>query len=836
MKRILSLILAVLIMVPAFVLGVCAEGEATTSDAGTASCTIGKQNIASEASVGYIGNRFWGIREAALVDGDTNTLSHSPSQTSFTYTLKFGKAFDINEVMLYINGTAKCPACGNIEHSANAGNHIKSVQLTMYDDTGKEVYKSETIQTAEEVVDGLTTTWKLEEEVKFEFSTLSVASVNIAVKSNSYGSALFREIEIYQETGEHAWALNDQKSTPSTCEAEGENAYDCACGATKKETTNAHVVEEWTTVQAPTTKNSGTAEGHCTVPGCGGIGSKILPRLTLNSNEFPIDLSKLTFTEIIQTGTRPSVRWDDVDKVYYIESEEPAVTQIPNEGRDYNNLFNNIIETDTWAPDDFWCGTGWTQNVIEVDDDPETEDIYDPVYKVKTEDDPSTPDKNELAYETESFYSTLKIEFDQVYTLTTAELYVYANWCSFNVSFYDADNNAVLSVEKSGLQTDGYGRLIFTGEIYGKDVKYIVITVKDAKWDGGKGLAFTEFKLGAHQCEYEQSDIEAGTKENCVTTFSGKCTICSANRTEAKITVHTPEKDLKGEDPTQDKIIETITEKTCYSNGIVMKHCSICDTDILDVSQATGEHVFERQEVLVEPTCGAAGSGYEKCTTTGCTATTEEHSIDPTGNHKYNWTELEDDKADYTHEGTKVWTCSVCADVDESKGTQASPMKSANIVSSQDWSIRYTDFVSPRATFKINLRNVDKIEEEGYDIKIYAYVQKGETVKEMQIYGVGATGNFDVQTGEFSLVARNSTGYADEYKFYVKTVITSSDNASADAESTSKAVAGNTDGTISTNDIAKYYCNSESRLSKIESNYGEEVKNFYLEIYNQLMQ
>ena len=821
MKKFLSIVLALLMLIPFSVLSVLAIDEATlmSEEESTAECTIGKQNIANEASVGYTGTWFFAINETLINDGNKDVVAHSPKNPTFTWQLKFGKPYEITNVDLYVNGTGKCYKCGG-EHSASAANAVKSAQIILYDDLGAEVYKSEPMSRLEYDGEGQIT--KILEEAKFEFPKVSVSSITIEAKTDSYGSAFFREVEVYKEIGSHNWVLDEESSVPSTCTSNGKNFYDCECGATKQERTSKHTVEEWTVTQAPTTTATGMAEGPCVVPGCGGKGSKALERLILSDTEFSLTMNNFTVTEDVKAGS------------------DLVVTQTPNEGREWQDLFDGVVETATWGPGNFWCGTGWSTSTLAVNDDLIGKtlawDVKSSDVVVVAKDTVITAEHvallkekgvNEVGVVDEN-YSTLTIEFEQVYTLTMAELYVYSNNNHFSVDFIGEDGSVLKTVNKPNFEVSKYTRVIFTGDIYGMDVKAIVIRIHSAKWDGGVGLAFTELLIGAHECAFTDEAIASGTVDGCVTTFSGKCTRCQVQRSAAKIVKHTFEKDQ--DDPTKDK--ETvITEVTCYSNGIVNKHCTGCDQDVAQVVLATGEHVFDREKVVVEPNCGVMGTSYNECSTPGCSAKTEEFSTPTKGNHNFKWVEKEDAKADYTHEGVKVYRCEVCEQVDDSKGTEVSPILDASIVSSQDWTIRYTDFVSARANFKINLTKIKNLEKDGYTVNVYGIVQKGEVTKQVKIYGEGANAEYK-SNGSFALVVKNAAA-SDEFKFSVLTVIESADEAFAETVTASKAIAGNNDGTVCVYDVAKYYINNDSRANRLESNFGTEVKNFYASLVEQ---
>ena len=810
MKRFLAIALAVLMLVPLCVIGISAEGEGAEE---AATCSVGAKNIANEASVGYVGTHFWAINGAKLVDNNREELAHSPVY-SFSYTFKFGSLKTISSIVALVNGTGHCSSCG-YEHTAEGGNTVRGISIKCYDDTGKVVYESDVIKLYDDTdpenpIIGT--------EAKFEFDSLAVSSVEMFVETPSWGSAYFREVEIYQEIGAHAWEVDAENSVASSCEESGIDAFKCACGATKEVQTNQHTVEEWTTVLAPTTTSSGIAQGPCTVPGCGGTAAKALPRLSLTDNQKKLNLNHLTVTENV---------YNIQDYVGESHADYNNNMYMPNPTKSALALFDNIIDNDTFKPTNFWCGTAFSLKKVSVPDDPATPED-ETQYEIVTPDDPATEDVDETVYAYQTYYSTLTIEFDQVYSLTQAELYAYSNWNNFKIEFKGANGNVIKEITKANFQTSSYERLIFTGDIYGENVKSIVITVMGAKWEGGKGLAFTEFKLSAHECEFSDADIASGSTENCVTTFNGTCLLCKAARTDAKIVSHVWEKDET--DATQDKIVETLTEVTCYGNGQVLKHCTECDQNVSLVVPATEEHVwgetrFDKANVTYAPTCGDVGLGYERCTNEGCTSTSEIHTVPPQGEHNYKWIEKVGFEADYTHDGVKAFTCSVCSQIDDSKGTQVSPMlDSKKLAAAKDWSVRYTDFVSPRATFKLSMAAINEIELSGFSVKVFGVVQKGEETREVQVYGDGARGLIR-KDGTFSLVVKDGQ-YSDDYKFSVRIEIYClSDSTSSTGVAASKNLSTAGDGFVSAQDIANYYL-APNRVG----NLNEGVKALYEEI------
>ena len=762
MKKVLSILLAIMMLIPLCTFGLSAkEAEALATE----KCTTGMKNIASDASVTHTGAWWAAMNDSVITDGNTGNMSHSPKQGNFSWTLNFGSLKQVTNVTVYLNIGAEenlsCSYCGG--HNASSVGVITSIQLIFFDDLGNQIDQTKSIDTA-----ALT-------KVEFDIDTTSIAKIEVQISSETYGGAVVREVEVYEETGAHAWEYDEANSLLPSCEETGVASYKCSCGATKTEDLPAHTVEEWSVLQAPTITQTGMASGPCTVPGCGGTGYKVIPKVSYGDSSKTLNLSNLTITPDIKVGT----------------GEKVPLTQQAKPENDYKVLFDGIIETATYGGKNIWCGTGWTettQNVI-------------------TPDDPNTADKDETVYETIPHYSTLTIEFDQEYTLIGTELYLFSNNNSFVVDLIGKDGTVVKSFEKAGYEyTSGFARMVFTGEVYGLNVKSVVITIKSAKWEYGTGLAFTEMKLNVHDCVFSEDDIATGTTENCVTKFNGTCIYCKTARTDAIAINHTFAEGDQG---------TVVKPVTCYSKGETTKRCTACNTDISFYYDETGVHDFENgvETVVEKNNCGVDGSAYRTCATEGCGVKTDPYVLKATGEHMCAWKEIPGQEADYTHTGTQQSICETCGFIDTAKGTQESKVKSLTCVKTDDYSIRYTDFVSPRATFKITLSSLKRIDKD-YNVKIFGIVTKGEQSKEVQIYGEGATGLYNTSTGEFSLVVKDAKP-TDEYVFSVRVEITSrADSTQAINDIKQKVLPTSPDGLISAAGVAYYYASNEGRLNK----------------------
>ncbi len=423
--------------------------------------------------------------------------------------------------------------------------------------------------------------------------------------------------------------------------------------------------------------------------------------------------------------------------------------------------------------------------------------------------------------------STLTVTFDKEYILLDARIFAASNENSLKIQYFNAEGEEVGTASNLYLEmgTD-VGAVDVTG-LELQPVKEIVITVVNAKWPQGSGMKLVELEITAHACDYKTEDrtnVQTVPAE-CKTTFDGTCHLCGIYAEDVVEYNHAFEKVENSEELKIYTDREGDVPVSCYKDGKGYYLCTVCSAKKTVISTATGEHVFEKaNEVAVkdnEADCGNPGRAYMKCSTPGCIAVSEEYDVPATGNHsKWNWKILEGHEPDYTHTGLKGYFCGVCGYQDTSKEDQIADMVKLDCISQKDWSVRYTDFVSPRATFKISKTNISAVEDE-FDVKIFGVVTKGEVSKEVQVYGEGATGKV-ANDGTFSLVVQGGS-YTDEYKFSVRVEITcKADNSKNTATTTSKNITTAPDGVVSALDVANYYL-SPSKVNGINA----EIKKFY---------
>ena len=205
--------------------------------------------------------------------------------------------------------------------------------------------------------------------------------------------------------------------------------------------------------------------------------------------------------------------------------------------------------------------------------------------------------------------------------------------------------------------------------------------------------------------------------------------------------------------------------------------------------------------------CGTKGSYYV---------------IPATNVHDYVWKESV--APTYTKDGLSEHVCSVC-DAVEDGVTQAIPKKNIedDLFTFDKYSIRLTDFVGVRATFKFKDAAIDKLERQGYEVEITAYVKNSAGVeKSVKIYGEGSEDNWG--DDGFSVVVKGGS-YYDEYSFRMNVTITDK-NGTATKDVEADILTLDSGDTVSVCDIAEYLIlNDISSLTK-------DVKYFYQKIVN----
>lgn len=833
MKRFLSILLAVLMLMPLFVF--------STTAAEQTECTYVRNNIVHKATGSDTGASGQ-VNHTLVFDGNRETGSFGDhNKKDFSYILEYEEDHLFDEIIVVVNGKGSCPSSWTSIDEVT--NYNFTFEIKMLNKAGQTVYATD----PENPLSSLDrTAYSTTEDETWE--PVSASKIEVKVYSQyKGGESIVWEIEAYSgSSGKHAWTLTD--TVESTCEKKGYNEYTCPCGETKQEELPLTVDHKWD-AGVVTTPAGDATDGvktyTCTV--CGEEREDTIPATV--HTEFDALVTNPTCTEMGYTtytcthcGTytykgnyvnalghdmddgvmtvKPTFttkgkmtytceRYDDCG--YSYDEELPEAWYRDNELRITTN-HATLTEEFTGTTDPF-------------NDVSSKDAIFDGIIMTSPWGSNSNNYWKAPCSSESQMSGKLIIDFDFEYYVTLVNFHIYGNTLGFTIKFYNADDDVIYEVEKSSyaVESAADSPILVSSEIMGQKTKKIVI---ESTNQNGKSPWVSEVEILAHECLYDESDktnvnFDAPT---CKQTFDGTCWMCKEARVGVVNYIHTYSQ-LNGVDQ-----ITVDTEASCFENGVGRKTCTVCEAEETVVIPATGNHEFDKgaEVIVTKNNCGTAGEAYKKCPTTGCTAVSESYVLPATGNHKnFTYKDLEGHEADYTHEGLQGYICGICGYQDETKEEKVSPTKQITGAITTKvgwWTIRYTDFTSARATFKIEENKITQALGDEYTVKIFGVVKKGEQTKEIQVYGDGKTGK-TLADGTFSLVVKDAS-YTDEFEFSVKVQITCvADGSTASYTVDAKPLSGS-DKTISAYDVASYYLANDSRASTLDA----EVKKFYEKI------
>ncbi len=841
MKKFLSVILAILMLAPLFVF--------STTAAEQTECTYVRNNIAYKATVTN-NNAFWGVNSSFLVDGDRTTGTCSnPAVKEMKYTFDYGEDHYFDEIVLTLNSKGSLP--GSYETISEKTNNDYTLTITVYNKAGQIVY-------ATDPSDPITAldreTFSTTEDTAWEPVQASKIEIELFLTAWGTRTGAFWEVETYSGSyGKHVW--EETASNPSTCETQGYKEYTCVCGDVKTEKLPLSEAHTWDNGVVTTPAGDAT-EGEktytCTV--CGEEREEKIPATAHNAFDAGV-VTAPTCTEMGYTtytcthcnsytykGNYVNALGHDMDDgvmtvrptfttkgkmTYTCDRDDCEYSYDENLAEVWYRDYETLIGADDATVTEEFVGT-----TDPFDANSSKDAIFDGLKMVSPWGANSTnywkapcgwvadddgDDTNNVAKG-----GKLIIDFDYEYYLTGTNFYIYGNSLGFKIKFYNSANDVVFEIEKGNYAVDSAADepIVVATEIIGQKVKRIEI---ESTNQHGKSPWVSEVEIFAHECLYDESDKTNVNfdAETCKQTFDGTCWICQQAREGVVRYLHTYTQ-LNGVDQ-----VTVDTPASCFEAGSGRKTCTVCEAEETVVIPATGLHDFDggKEEIVTKNNCGVAGEAYKTCATAGCPAKSEHYVLPATGNHgsNYIWKDLEGSQADYTHNGTQGYICKVCGYRDESQGTKESPTKTIDgLITSKIawWTIRYNDFISPRATFKLDKTKITPLDGE-FTVKIFGVVKKGEQVKEVQVYGEGATGNV-LKDGTFSLVVKGAS-VTDEFEFSTRVEITCvADNTTASYTIDARnLIAG--DSSVSAYDIANYYMSNDSKANAL----NENVKKLY---------
>ena len=841
MKKVLSFFLSVLMVLSV----ISVTAFASSGD----KCTAGEKNIASEAlsisvvdSNGNVQDSGSGKRTdlTRIVDGKLDTGTYSPKTQNFSILFTYVKENTFNKIVANVNGSGSLPWNGNI---ASDTYNVINVQFIFYDMDGNKVYETESIDTADL------------KEVILDKINVRASKIEMKVKAMSgqpswSGEAYIWEVETYAEIGSHAYVYDTESSVAPSCTEAGKRVFKCECGAVKEEKIPASGIHTWDegTVTTPATDTTpGVKTFTCTVcqattteaiPATGGhnwdAGTVIAPTCT----DRGYTLYKCTDAACEETYKDNFVNALGHDFDEGVLVKRSSVTE---KGKmEYTCKRSG-------------CGYSYTDDLPIARYSDTTTVIKS--YNVKSATATSSYSggaqnwaalsssdvKNILDGNVGTIWAsgknggTATIELDYEYVAIGCKLYVWSNYNTFMIDFFDESGKSVLPVKTvkdsngnvteeytyiklSNVQmTDGYAKtpLNLSEDINLKRVKKIVITIPDGvKWEG-IGVQIAELELTVHKCQYEESEKTAVVPADCVNktngSFHGTCYVCGAERD-----VFVPYDEAH-----EYNDIDVDTAPTCTEDGIGNRTCKLCGIKETNVTiPATGRHKYTVENVDIAANCINDGKGHYTCSVCGIKGS--YYVIPATNVHDYEW--KEDVAPTYTKDGLSKHVCSVCDAVEEGV-TQTIPKKNIenDLFTFDKYSIRLTDFVGVRATFKFKDAAIDKLERLGYEVEITAYVKNSAGVeKSVKIYGEGSEDNWG--DDGFSVVVKGGS-YYDEYSFRMNVTITD-ENGTATKDVEADILTLDYGDTVSVCDVAEYLIlNDISSLTK-------DVKSFYNKIVN----
>ena len=229
MKRLIVALLALVMALSAF--GIIAMAEENDGGAQPAGCTVKVDNIASQGKI-YTPQTFWAVANYMdwLVDGDYSTGAGSECKTRGTNRfLDFGTPREISKIRIYVNydGEANVSNDPGLSAIKNQDRNFIFVAHPYEESTGGRLCQINFNTKDKTYVEFTSADWNNRPVQTFE------------IWNDGYdASFIIYEIEVFSETGSHAWEL-DKVTTNPTCTEDGEGTYKCECGATKTDVVEA---------------------------------------------------------------------------------------------------------------------------------------------------------------------------------------------------------------------------------------------------------------------------------------------------------------------------------------------------------------------------------------------------------------------------------------------------------------------------------------------------------------------------------------------------------------------------------------------------------------------
>lgn len=208
MKRIISILLTVLMLLPAFSFLAFANGVTATAD----SSEHEGVNIAPNATVEYAGTVTAKFDPSKMIDGDRSTGTNTGRTSTYAYQFKYDQIYYFTDIVLFVNGDGTLPGGSSVKDSYHldkitvnlykSGELVKSVEL----DTNFKTEVSTSVETAADTI-----------EVYRDQSNISTAN---------RGNDFLREIETYMVEKEFCNVVKSNIASEALVYAAGTNEGD----------------------------------------------------------------------------------------------------------------------------------------------------------------------------------------------------------------------------------------------------------------------------------------------------------------------------------------------------------------------------------------------------------------------------------------------------------------------------------------------------------------------------------------------------------------------------------------------------------------------------------
>ena len=753
-------------------------------------CDVQLHNIASSAEFSFDSYReddpetpenektdpWWAVDWAALVDGNREFGTHSPKGGQYSFFMSFPKEYLFSEITFYCNGKGTLSAYNTPVPEYVYNNSM--VQILLYDINDALVYDSKDIS-----VSGLEA--KIDPYVK-------ASKIEFRMFNGKHSGAEYMwEIETMVETGNHLFEMTDFANP--TCDESGYKEFSCHCGKVIRQVvpaTGFHQWDEGVVLEGneATNETNGILTKTCAL--CGSTGEFDIPATGHNwstGTVVPPTCTDGGYTkyECLDADCTLSYTADPKQALGHDWDDGEVITpaKVGVDGKAVLTCRVCSAKKEMKIPALKYSTSTTSFDVKNSSDDIKV--VYntsDELYKpdatgdeklLETEEAWNMFDNDISTYWYAPTGSTVEILLDRTYYLTKGEFLATSNWASYSVFFY-ADGEKTATFSTGGFQElnlNNPKKMDMSKSLKGgTKVDKIVIKVELAKWPNGNAAKVHDINLVVHACEVIEENYylpEAAdaryTPATC--TVDGRTvSICPVCDLETPVTLphdewgHTP------------GTLEIIEPPTCSTYGTAKSTCTDCSFAIEEIKvPPTYVHTFTQEVTFMEALCGFMGIKQIVCP--GCGKVGSQEPIPATGAHNYGW--VEKYPSTFTSEGENSWECTGCACVDPAVGTtkfEAIEKKTIEeeLITFEGCSIRVTDYIGLRLTYRLNLEYFDVL---GYecDIRVISEVTNAEGVtKTVESYGKYSEGKYDAETGEVSVVLNPYSVY-DEYE--VKTYV-----------------------------------------------------------------